>query len=151
MGPAEPDLDQIIAKVIADAAEMLAVTRQERARREAAGEDTTIIDQVLPHLEQLAATTHKVEVFQKVQAVVDQHGAGPYPVEELATLAGADVDDVRAIPRWSSRDSPSRHQPRPATRARTEPGHRRLNNLHRSALPQVRHIRRIFSDTTATR
>lgn len=118
----EPDLDQIIAKVIADAAEMLAVTGQELVRCTATGEDTTIIDQVLPHLEQLAAATHNVEFFQKVHAVVDQHSADPYPVKELAALAGADVDDVRAtLTTLVLEDSPSQHQPRLATRARTEP------------------------------
>jgi hypothetical protein len=116
--PAEPDRDQIIAKVIADAAELLAITRLERDRREAAGEDTTIVDQVLPQLEQLAAATHNMEIFQKVQAVVDRHGAGPYPPEDLAALAGADVDEVRALlaemmteglawPATSSPDDPS--------------------------------------------
>lgn len=95
--PAEPDPDQLIAKVIADAAELLAITRHERELREAAGEDTTLIDQVLPHLEQLAATTHNVEIFQEIQNVVDRHGAGPYPTEDLAALAGADADDVRQV------------------------------------------------------
>jgi hypothetical protein len=33
VSPAEPDLDQVIAKVIAEAAEMLQSTRLERARR----------------------------------------------------------------------------------------------------------------------
>lgn len=118
MDPAEPDRDQLIAKVIADAAEMLAITRRERDRRAAAGDDTAIVDQVLPQLEQLADAIHNLEIFQKVQAVVDRHGAGPYPPEDLATLAGADVNEVRALlaemmteglawPATSSLDDPS--------------------------------------------
>lgn len=97
MDPVEPDPDQLIAQVIADAAELLAITRHERDLREAAGEDTTLIDEVLPHLKQLAAATHNVEIFQRIQAAVDRHGAGPYPAEDLAALAGADVNDVRTV------------------------------------------------------
>lgn len=48
-------------------------------------------------LEPLAAQTHDLDVFHAIRMVIDRHGAGPYPAEELATIAGVAPDDARRV------------------------------------------------------
>lgn len=71
--------------------------RRERDRCRAAGDDTAWLNQVLRELELLAVQTHDVEVFSAIRRVVGRHGAGPYPAEELAAIAGVTAADARRV------------------------------------------------------
>ncbi|MFD8497963.1 hypothetical protein [Amycolatopsis sp. NPDC059657] len=93
----EPERDRLIAHVAAQAAELLANTRIERARRVAAGEDTSWLDQLLRELEPITKEIHDADVFQAIRRVVEQHGAGPYPADELAIIAGMSTEDVLRV------------------------------------------------------
>jgi predicted Rossmann fold nucleotide-binding protein DprA/Smf involved in DNA uptake len=92
-----PDRDQIIATIAAQAAELVAETRRERARRHAAGDDTAWLDQVLTELEPLAAQIHDLDTVRAIRAVIDRHGGGPYPADELAAIAGIPIADARRV------------------------------------------------------
>lgn len=92
--------------VITEIGRTLAATRLEHARLVAAGEDTARIEEMLPHVEQLAATTHNIEIFERIRAAVARYSAsltpdtstGPYPAEEFAALAGAtEVGSVHLV------------------------------------------------------
>lgn len=37
---------------------------------------------------------HDLEVVEAILEVVARHGAGPYPVDDLASLTGLDADEV---------------------------------------------------------
>ncbi len=93
----ERERDEIIAKVAVDAAELLANVRRERDRRQAAGEDTAWLEHVIAELEPVTTQIHDVEVFRAIRAVVDRHGAGPYPAEEMAAIAGVSAADARRV------------------------------------------------------
>ena len=95
MEPAKFSREQLISQLIADADELVVITRLERDRCLDVGENTAVVDQVLPQLEQLAVELHQLGTTEKIQTVVERHGGGPYPVEDLAALAEAHVDDVR--------------------------------------------------------
>jgi hypothetical protein len=96
-------------------ADLLANARRECDRRRAAGEDTTWLDRVAHELEPLAAQTHDLDVSHAIRMVIDRHGAGPYPAEELATIAGITPDDAR--PRaGTDGHRRTRHPPRPLAR-----------------------------------
>jgi hypothetical protein len=92
----ESEQARLIAKVAGDAAELLVTMRRERDCRRAAG-DTVWLDQVLHELEPLVEQIHDLEIFQAIRAVVERHGAGPYPATELAAIAGADTESVRRV------------------------------------------------------
>jgi hypothetical protein len=93
----EAERDRLIAKVAADAAGLVAEVRRERDRRQAAGEDTAWLDTVLAELEPLAQGTHDLVTFRAIRAVVERHGGGPYPAEELAAIAGVTAADARRV------------------------------------------------------
>jgi hypothetical protein len=93
----EPDRDQLIAQVAADAADLLTTAQRERARLQAAGADAAVLDQLLPELTALAEQTRDLDTFCELRAVVDVHGIGPYPLEDLAAIAGTTVDDARRV------------------------------------------------------
>jgi hypothetical protein len=69
--------------------------RRERDRCQAAGADTAWIDQILGELEPLTAD---LDAAQAIRAVIERHGPGPYPADELATIAGIDVDETPPRP-----------------------------------------------------
>jgi hypothetical protein len=83
---------QLIAQVATDAADLLANTRRERDRRRSTGEDTAWLDTVLRELEPLVEQTHDLDVVQAIHAAIDRHSSGPYPADELATIAGVAAD-----------------------------------------------------------
>lgn len=93
----ESERDRLIAKVAGDADQLLANVRSERDRRQAAGANTTWLDQVLRELKPLGEQTQDLEIFQAIRAVVERHGPGPYPAAELATIAGLDPGAVRRL------------------------------------------------------
>jgi hypothetical protein len=93
----EAERQRLLAKAAVDTAELLANVRRERDCRRAAGEDTAWLDKVLSDLEPLAGQARDLEVFQAIRAVVERHGTGPYPVEDLAAIAGADPGDMRRL------------------------------------------------------
>ncbi|MGW4476980.1 hypothetical protein ACWENQ_45630 [Nonomuraea sp. NPDC004354] len=89
----EAEWDQRFAKVTAAVAELLVAARRERDRCARAGEDIAWLDEVVQALEPLG----DLVTLRAIHAVVDRHGAGPYPVEELAAIAGADVASVKRV------------------------------------------------------
>ncbi|MEU7899877.1 hypothetical protein AB0B45_44420 [Nonomuraea sp. NPDC049152] len=89
----EAERKRHLTEVTANAAELLAHARRDRVRRARAGEDVAWLDEVVRALEPLG----DLATFGAILAVVDRHGAGPYPAEELAAIAGADVDSVRRV------------------------------------------------------
>ncbi|MEU4838124.1 hypothetical protein [Nocardia testacea] len=58
-----------------------------------------ICRKMLPELDQLASDTHDVETTEAIRLVLDRHGPGPYPDEDLAALAGVDFDRFRRVRR----------------------------------------------------
>jgi hypothetical protein len=93
----EAERDRLLAEVATDAAELAATIRRERNRRRAAGEDVAWFDHVLHDLDPLAVRTHDLEVLRAIRAATERHGPGPWPPEELATIAGCDVGSVRRV------------------------------------------------------
>jgi hypothetical protein len=93
----EAERDRLTAKVSTDAAELLATARRERDRRQAAGQDVAWLDHALREWEPLAAQTHDLDAVLAIRAVIDRHGAGPYPAAELAAIAGVTAEDVRRV------------------------------------------------------
>jgi hypothetical protein len=93
----EAERKRLVAQVAADVADLLATARRERDRCQAASVDTAWLDRALRELEPLAAQTHDLDVFQAIRVVVARHGAGPYPAEELATIAGVTATDARRV------------------------------------------------------
>lgn len=88
---------EILARVAANADQLVATLHRERDRRRDAGQDTTWMDQMLPELDQLASDTHDIETTEAIRLVLDRHGPGPYPDEDLAALAGVDLDRFRRV------------------------------------------------------
>jgi hypothetical protein len=72
--------------------ELVASLRRERDWRRATGADTAWIDQMLAELEALTAD---LDAAQAIRAVIARHGPGPYPADELATIANVDADETR--------------------------------------------------------
>jgi hypothetical protein len=93
----EAERDRVLAQVATNAAELAATIRRERNRRRTAGEDVAWLAHALSELDPLAAQTHDLEVFQAMPAATERHGPGPWPPEELAVIAGCDVDSVRRV------------------------------------------------------
>lgn len=93
----EAERGRIIAQVAVQAAELLAKTRIERERRAAAGEDTSWLNQLLHELEPITEQIHDADVFRAIRRVVEQHGVGPYPADELAIIAGVSPEDVLRV------------------------------------------------------
>ncbi|GGK10566.1 hypothetical protein GCM10010123_45690 [Pilimelia anulata] len=87
----EPDSAQLHAHAV----ELVATMRQERARRAAAGQDCAQVDRMLVELEAAAQQLHDVAVVAAIRGVVERHGGGPYPVEDLAAFTGLPDADVR--------------------------------------------------------
>ncbi|QIZ39889.1 hypothetical protein FDZ84_30410 [Saccharopolyspora sp. ASAGF58] len=48
-------------------------------------------------MEPIAEQTHDLEIFEAIRGAVASHGGAPYPVEDMATLAG--VDDAEGVRR----------------------------------------------------
>jgi hypothetical protein len=86
------------ADQLAEAADQLAQAFEEgyaeRDRRRAAGQDPAELDAMLATYAATAerALVHlkNLEVFQAVLVVVEGHGPGPWPTEDLAVIAGVD-------------------------------------------------------------
>ncbi|MFD1937330.1 MULTISPECIES: hypothetical protein [Nonomuraea] len=96
----EVEWDRLVAKATADAAELLAYARRERVRRARAGEDVAWLDEVVQALEPLG----DLATLRAIGVVAIRHGGGPYPAEDLAAIAGADVDSVRRVLAWMVAD-----------------------------------------------
>jgi N-acetylglutamate synthase-like GNAT family acetyltransferase len=86
--------DQAVA-IGAELAEQLCAARCDRETRHAAGLDTAAADRLLHELERLARELHDVVVIEALHKVIVRHGAGPYPVEDMAALAGVSVEEAR--------------------------------------------------------
>jgi hypothetical protein len=93
----EEDRDRLIAKVSADVDWLLASARHERDVRRAARRDVSWFDQVIAEVEPLADEVHDLEVFRAIRPVVERHGPGPYPADELALLAQQGLDAVHRV------------------------------------------------------
>ncbi len=90
--------DRRIAEVATTISELVSTARREADRRRAAGEDTAWLEQVLAELAPLAEQTHDLELTHAIRRVVERHGPGPYPADDLAVLAGIDdVDGLRRV------------------------------------------------------
>ena len=93
--------------------ELVVRLRRERDRCQAVGADTAWIDQMLGELEPLTAD---LDAAQAIRAVIERHGPGPYPADELATIAGIDADETRRVlahlgPHACPRRADHRHDP----------------------------------------
>jgi predicted Rossmann fold nucleotide-binding protein DprA/Smf involved in DNA uptake len=58
----------------------------------AAGADTTRPERQLAGLEPLIADLHDLEAVVAISAVVERHGDGPYPLDDLAAIAGISTE-----------------------------------------------------------
>lgn len=101
----DADKDQITELVVS--------LRRERDQRRAAGADTGWMDQVLGELEPL---TEDLDVVEAIHAVIERHGPGPYPADELAIIAGVDADKARRFLAWMvtaglAEPPPNPHEP----------------------------------------
>ncbi len=93
----EAERDRIVAELAEQATDLLAAARRERDSRRAAGEDVAWLDRFLADAEQLAAATEDADVFAAIWSVIRRHGPGPYPADELATIAARAPDAVRRV------------------------------------------------------
>lgn len=55
------------------------------------------MEQFLHGLEPLAEQAHDLVIVDAIRAVIERHGGGPYPAEELAAIAGVDAADARRV------------------------------------------------------
>jgi DNA-binding MarR family transcriptional regulator len=53
------------------------------------------LDRLIRELEPLAEQTHDLETIVAIRHVIERHGSGPYPPEDLAALTGVDVAGVQ--------------------------------------------------------
>jgi DNA-binding MarR family transcriptional regulator len=67
----------------------------ERDHQQDAGQDTAWLDRLIRELEPLAEQTHDLETIVAIRHVIERHGSGPYPPEDLAALTGVDVAGVQ--------------------------------------------------------
>jgi hypothetical protein len=67
---------------------VVANLRVERDRRRANSEDTGQLDRLLTELEPMARELHELATIDAIRVVITQHGSGPYPVEDMAAIAG---------------------------------------------------------------
>jgi hypothetical protein len=63
----------------------------ERDHQQDAGQDTAWLDQLIRELEPLAEQTHDLETIVAIRHVIERHGSGPYPPEDLTGVAVAGV------------------------------------------------------------
>jgi hypothetical protein len=89
--------DALIAEMAAQVAELLAITLYERDFRQSEGQDVASLQDIIGQLAELADRTHDLEVLRAIRAVIQHHGPGPYPADELATLARQDPEAVRRV------------------------------------------------------
>lgn len=94
MGEAER---RLLADLATTMVELVANVRRERDRRQAAGQETTALEQFLHGLEPLAEQAHDLVIADIIRTVIERHGGGPYPAEELAAIAGVDAADTRRV------------------------------------------------------
>ncbi|TMR22492.1 hypothetical protein ETD86_11625 [Nonomuraea turkmeniaca] len=65
-------------------------------------------------MEPLAAATHDLTVLGAMRAVIERHGGGPYPADELAVIAGVTAEDAQRVLEQMVRDGlaiPAGQQP----------------------------------------
>lgn len=89
------DRQRALEQAEAATRDLIEAMRADRDRRRDAGEPTTALDGELTELEQSAAELHDARSAAAIRAVVERHGAGPYPDEDLAVLAGLSITDAR--------------------------------------------------------
>ncbi|MBB6550889.1 hypothetical protein [Nonomuraea rubra] len=88
---------QLLAELAARTAGLVTNLQRERDRLRAAGENTAWLDRMLHETKPLAAATHDLVIFGAIRAVIERHGGGPYPAEDLAALAGVSVEDAQRV------------------------------------------------------
>lgn len=96
MGTDDPR-SAIVAQVAHQLRALAEILHAERARLTAAGADTDRLDQVLAELEPIVVLIHDAESAGAVAQVLERHGPGPWPDNDLATLAGVNVTELRQI------------------------------------------------------
>lgn len=89
--------ERLVAELDAQAPELLNIIRHMRDERRAAGHDTTWLDEFLATVAPIAAQLGDAETMRAIGAVIDRHGSGPYPDEELALFADHEPDTVRRV------------------------------------------------------
>lgn len=85
---------------IADAAAILLglVTQAEQERAtEPDGPMAEWLDALLAELRPIAEQVRDLVVVRQIFGVVERHGSGPWPVEDLAAVAGADPVEVQRV------------------------------------------------------
>ncbi|WP_280460897.1 hypothetical protein [Nocardia carnea] len=89
------DRQRAIEQAVVATRDLIEAMRAELERRRDAGEPTAALDRDLVELEQSAAELRDAQSAAAIRAVVERHGVGPYPDEDLAVLAGLSVTDAR--------------------------------------------------------
>ncbi|MEV0388181.1 hypothetical protein [Nonomuraea sp. NPDC050643] len=93
----ESERRHLLAELAARAADLVTRLQGERARLQVNGQDTAWVDQVLGEMEVLAVATLDLTVAGAIRAVIERHGGGPYPAEDLAALAGVPLKDAQRV------------------------------------------------------
>lgn len=84
----------IVTEVATQLRDLADYLRAERGRELAAGEDASLITQVLVELEPALVAAHESEVAEAVDAALHRHGPGPWMNADLAAVAGVDLTDL---------------------------------------------------------
>ena len=90
----EHDHAKLLSQVDGDTAEVVAALRAEIDRRRARGEDADQLGQLLMALEPVVREVHEIATIDAIRVAITQHGGGPYPVEDLAAIAGVTPADA---------------------------------------------------------
>jgi DNA-binding MarR family transcriptional regulator len=92
----EPLRDELIADAAAILDGLLAQAERERAAEPDAAM-TEWLDALLVELRPIAEQVHDLAVAQQLFGIVERHGPGPWPAEDLAAIAGVDPGAVQRV------------------------------------------------------
>lgn len=93
----DAERDALIAKVSNEFAQVVTFARAELAVRGPDDEHAQWLDRLIAGLEPLAEQAHDLETLGAVRQLMQRHGPGPWPIEDLATMTDRDLESVRRV------------------------------------------------------
>jgi predicted Rossmann fold nucleotide-binding protein DprA/Smf involved in DNA uptake len=89
--------DALIAKISSEFARVVTFAKAERAVRDPEDEHAQWLDRLIAGLEPLAQQAHDWETLVAVRRLIERHGPGPWPIENLASMTDQDLASVRRV------------------------------------------------------
>jgi hypothetical protein len=89
--------DALIAKVASEFARVVTFAQAERVVRGPEDEHGQWLDQLIAGLEPLAEQARDVETLVAVRRLIQRHGSGPWPIENLVSMTDRDLESVRRV------------------------------------------------------